>query len=76
MRAVEFILGISIPGTTAKPTATSWQSAVTSAASTSAAELFSSEVKAVLQDAIPILAQVAIELAVPAIFNFHGASFG
>ena len=74
VRAVEFILGISNSGSASRASATSWQRGVASASS-STNGLFNDEVKAVLKEAVPIFAKVAIELAVPAIFDLGIASF-
>ncbi|EKM50047.1 glycoside hydrolase family 5 protein [Phanerochaete carnosa HHB-10118-sp] len=74
VRAVELILGIPVPGIQLDvPVNTSnftyALGDVTNA--TTLTEIFNDEVKSALEDAIPILAEIAIELAIPTIFNFE-----
>lgn len=77
MRAVELILGIPVPGVqlSTKVTTSNFTAAITSVVnSTTSDTIFTDEVKSVLQDAVPILIQVAAELAIHAIFDFNLAS--
>ena len=76
MRAVELVLGIPVPGVqlSSQITTGNFTAAITAAANTNANDLFNDEVRAALQDAAPILIQMAIELAVPAIFDFRPGS--
>jgi glucan endo-1,6-beta-glucosidase len=76
IRAVELLLGIPVPGETLsfKLSTTNFTSALTDAASSSDSGIFTDEIKSVLRDAAPILAQVGFELAIPAIFDFQLSS--
>lgn len=78
VRAVELILGIPVPGAqlNAKVTTANFTSAITAVtgSSSAASNIFTDEVKAALQAAVPILVEVGAELAIPAIFNFNLAS--
>ena len=77
VRAVELILGIPVPGAqlNAKISTANFTSAISSVTnSTGLSSIFNDEVKSALQDAVPILVGVGIELAIPAIFNFNLAS--
>ena len=76
VRAVELVLGIPVPGVqlSSKITTGNFTAAITAAASTDTSDIFSDEVKAALREAAPILLQMAIELAIPTIFNFQSGS--
>ncbi|KAI0692451.1 glycoside hydrolase family 5 protein [Cytidiella melzeri] len=76
VRAVELLLGIPIPGETLpfKLSTANFTFALNVAASSSGNDIFTDEVKSVLKDAAPILAEVALELAIPTIFNFQLSS--
>lgn len=71
VRAVELILGIPIPGEqlTSKLTTTNFTSAMPAMMNSSSGGLFNDEVKSVLEDAAPILTQIAFELVIPTIFD-------
>ncbi|KAI0825658.1 glycoside hydrolase family 5 protein [Irpex lacteus] len=73
IRAVELLLGIPVPGESLnfKPTGTNFTDVLNTAASSSGSGIFTSEIKSVLKDAVPILAGIGFELAIPAIFNFQ-----
>lgn len=74
---MELILGIPVPGVqlTSKISTSNFTAAITAVtSSTNLTSIFNDEVKAVLQDAVPILVEVGLELAIPAIFNFNLAS--
>ena len=77
VRAVELILGISVPGVhlDTRVNTANFTAALSTVASTSSlSEIFNDEVKSALEAAVPILVQVGTELAIPAIFNFNLAS--
>jgi glucan endo-1,6-beta-glucosidase len=77
VRAVELILGIPVPGAQLASTVTTsnFTSAITSVTNqTNPGSIFTDEVKAALEAAVPILVQVGLELTIPAIFNFNLAS--
>lgn len=80
VRAVELVLGIPIPGVafSSKITTTNFTAAVSATAtamgngtstSASASNIFTPEVTAALQDAVPILVEMALELSIPTLFN-------
>ena len=71
IRATEAILGITVPGVKlAQEIKTSnFTEAVAQATSTNnSTDIFNAEVTAALQEAAPILIQMAIELAIPTVF--------
>lgn len=77
MRAVELILGIPVPGVqfSTNVSTSNFTEAITSVVnSTGLSDIFTDEVKSVLQDAVPILGRVGSELAIPTIFDFDLAS--
>ncbi|KAI0343318.1 glycoside hydrolase family 5 protein [Trametopsis cervina] len=76
IRAVELLLGIPVPGEqlSFKVSTTNFTAALTGAATTSSGGIFTDEIKSVLRDAAPILAQVGFQLAIPTIFNFQLSS--
>ncbi len=76
VRAVELILGIPVPGAqlASKITTSNFTAAIGTATSTNSNDIFNDEVKSALQAAAPILAQIAVELSIPTIFNFNLAS--
>ena len=83
VRAVELILGIPVPGVTfdMKLTTTNFTAAMSATAtamgnatSAGASGIFNSEVIAALQEAAPILVEMALELSIPTIFNFASAA--
>lgn len=73
MRAVEISLGIPVPGITL-PESSSVSSAsnATGALSGAATSIFNAEVRQVLLDAIPILAQVVEQLSINTVFGQNG----
>ncbi|EIN06302.1 glycoside hydrolase family 5 protein [Punctularia strigosozonata HHB-11173 SS5] len=85
VRAIELVLGIPVPGAspiTSSLSSSNFTSALTSASKltpsssspSSIANIFTPEVQAALTEAIPILIQMGIELAIPAIFDLHAGS--
>lgn len=81
VRAVELVLGIPIPGVafSSKITTTNFTAAMSATVTAmgngnstgaSASNIFTPEVTAALQDAVPILVEMALELSIPTIFNF------
>lgn len=74
IRAVELILGIPIPGLSldVQLHTSNFTSAITAAVSGS--NIFNSEVKSALTEAVPILVELGFELAISSIFNFNSAS--
>lgn len=72
VRAVEELLGISVPGeqSMSKIATANFTSAMAAVSSNSSSGgLFTDEVVSALQDAAPILTQIALELAIPTIFD-------
>ena len=71
IRAVELLLGISVPDETLnfKLPSTNFTDMLTVAASSSGDNIFTDEIKSVLKDAVPILVEVGLELGVSAIFD-------
>ena len=71
VRAVELLLDITVPGEQlTPPIATSnFTAAMTSASNGTDSGIFNDEVKSVLKDAAPILAEIALELVIPTIFD-------
>ena len=78
IRAVELILGISVPGAqfSSNVHTSNFTSALAAAANDNASpgDIFTSEVRSVLLDAVPILVEMGFELAIGSIFNFNLAT--
>ncbi|KAL6297832.1 glycoside hydrolase family 5 protein [Sparassis latifolia] len=75
VRAVELILGIPVPGLALDtPVGTTNMSAALVQVGNSSSTVFNEEVKSALVEAAPILAELAVQLSVPAIFDFASAS--
>ena len=71
IRAVELLLGISVPDETLnfKLPSTNFTDVLTVAASSSGDNIFTDEIRSVLKDAVPILVEVGLQLGVSAIFH-------
>ncbi|KAI0332704.1 glycoside hydrolase family 5 protein [Cubamyces sp. BRFM 1775] len=74
IRAVELVLGIPVPGLTLDVKVSTANLTSALSATVSASNLFNSEVKSALAEAVPILVELGFELAVSSIFNFNMAS--
>ncbi|OJT07167.1 Glucan endo-1,6-beta-glucosidase B [Trametes pubescens] len=74
IRAVELILGIAVPGMSldVQLHTSNFTSAITAAVGGN--NIFNSEVKSALTEAVPILVELGFELAISSIFNFNSAS--
>lgn len=73
---MELILGIPVPGAklSAQIATANLTAAISFTTRNTTSDIFNDEVKAALNDAVPILLELGAKLALPSIFNFKAAS--